>query len=42
MLMPTSCWNICNSTPTTKLKHIHIGATVDVFLMGHPDRMGSP
>jgi multidrug efflux system membrane fusion protein len=37
-LIDTTVWYVVANYRESKLKHIHIGSTVDVFLMGHPDR----
>jgi membrane fusion protein, multidrug efflux system len=37
-LIDTTIWYVVANYRESKLKHIHIGSTVDVFLMGHPDR----
>ena len=37
-LIDTTVWYVVANYRESKLKHIHLGSTVDVFLMGHPDR----
>jgi len=37
-LIDTTIWYVVANYRESKLKHIHIGSPVDVFLMGHPDR----
>ena len=37
-LIDTTVWYVVANYRESKLKHIRIGSTVDVFLMGHPDR----
>jgi len=37
-LIDTTVWYVVANYRESKLKHIHIGSTVDVFLMGRPDR----
>ena len=37
-LIDTTVWYVVANYRESKLKHVHIGSTVDVFLMGHPDR----
>jgi len=37
-LIDTTVWYVVANYRESKLKHIHIGSTVDVFLMGHRDR----
>ena len=37
-LIDSTVWYVVANYRESKLKHIHIGSTVDVFLMGHPDR----
>jgi len=37
-LIDRTVWYVVANYRESKLKHIHIGSTVDVFLMGHPDR----
>jgi len=37
-LIDTTVWYVVANYRESKLKHIHLGSMVDVFLMGHPDR----
>lgn len=37
-LIDTRTWYVIANYRESKLKHIHIGTHVDVYLMGHPDR----
>jgi membrane fusion protein, multidrug efflux system len=37
-LIDTTVWYVVANYRESKIKHVHIGSTVDVFLMGHPDR----
>jgi len=37
-LIDARTWYVIANYRESKLKHIHIGAHVDVYLMGHPDR----
>jgi multidrug efflux system membrane fusion protein len=37
-LIDTTTWYVVANYRESKLKNIHVGSTVDVFLMGHPDR----
>ena len=37
-LIDTRTWYVIANYRESKLKHIHIGSHVDVYLMGHPDR----
>jgi membrane fusion protein, multidrug efflux system len=37
-LIDTRTWYVIANYRETKLKHIHLGSRVDVYLMGHPDR----
>ena len=37
-LIDTTVWYVVANYRESKLKHINIGSTVDVFLMGHPDQ----
>src|SRR5580658_4813775 len=37
-LIDTTVWYVVANYRESKLKHIRIGSSVDVFLMGHPDR----
>jgi multidrug efflux system membrane fusion protein len=37
-LIDTTTWYVVANYRESKLKNIHIGSSVDVFLMGHPDR----
>jgi len=37
-LIDTTVWYAVANYRESKLKHIHVGSAVDVFLMGHPDR----
>jgi len=37
-LIDTTVWYVVVNYRESKLKHIHLGSMVDVFLMGHPDR----
>jgi multidrug efflux system membrane fusion protein len=37
-LIDTTVWYVVANYRESKLKNIHLGSSVDVFLMGHPDR----
>lgn len=37
-LIDTTIWYVVANYRESKLKNIHLGSSVDVFLMGHPDR----
>lgn len=37
-LIDTTVWYVVANYRESKLKHVHLGSNVDVFLMGHPDR----
>ena len=37
-LIDTRTWYVIANYRESKLKNIHIGTNVDVYLMGHPDR----
>jgi membrane fusion protein, multidrug efflux system len=37
-LIDTTTWYVVANYRESKLKNIHLGSSVDVFLMGHPDR----
>jgi multidrug efflux system membrane fusion protein len=37
-LIDTTVWYVVANYRESKLKHIQLGSTVDVFIMGHPDR----
>jgi membrane fusion protein, multidrug efflux system len=37
-LIDTRTWYVIANYRESKLKHIHLGSHVDVYLMGHPDR----
>ena len=37
-LIDTTTWYVVANYRESKLKNIHLGSAVDVFLMGHPDR----
>ena len=37
-LIDTTVWYVVANYRESKLKHVHVGSTVAVFLMGHPDR----